>query len=206
MGEKIVIKKQVKIHDMVLKQMHTRYGPLVNIKIISTKKWGWATNLKKVYKTENGRLFGTYIYDDFFFTSHCVDRWEERINPERFKYFCQFFKLRYHTKATSLDTLIFTTQTPHQIGLKRDQPSFRYLNMNQGSLVIEILEGICIAKTFLSIEMAKKDKGIVWFEYDKPVMNDISDCLTPSESLLEDFNLCDEEVPVDFCIKYFKTK
>lgn len=203
-GTKIGVKKQIKIHDIVLKQMHARYGSLVNIKIMNIKKWSWATNLNQVYKTEHGRLFGTYLYDDFFFTSHSLDRWDERIDQEKFKYFSQFFKLRYHTEATSMDKLIFTIQMPHQIGLKRNQPSFRYLNVNQGCVIIEILGGICIAKTFLSLDMVKDEKYISWFNYDKPVMKDISECLTPSEDLLEDFCPLNEEVPIDFCIKLFK--
>lgn len=204
-GEKVGVKKQYRIHDIVLNQMHARYGPQVNVKIVNIKKWRWATNLNRVYKTENGRLFGTYFFDDFFFTAHSLDRWEERINHDRFKYFSQYFKLRYHTYPNSLDMLIFTIRMPHQIGLKRDYPNYRYLNMNQGCLVIEILGGICVAKTFLSLDMVKDEKYISWFGYDKPLMEDISDCLTPSEDLAQDFHMHDEELPIDFCIKYFKS-
>jgi len=204
MGYKIGLKKQYRIHDIVLKQMRVRYGHLINIKILNEKKWGWATNLNRVYKTEQGRLFGTYIYDDLFFTSHSLDRWEERVNPAYYKFFAQFFRLRFHTDPTSLDLLMFNMQLPHQIGLKRSQPSYRFLNMNGGYIVIEVLDGICIAKTFISSEMGKDDDSIIWFKYDKPVMTEISDCIVPSEDLQEDYQPVDEEVPADFCASYFK--
>ena len=201
---KIGIKKQYKIHDIVLKQMRNRYGHLINIKIMSTKKWRWVCNLNRVYKTELGRLFGTYIYDDFFFTSHSLDRWEERINHERFKYFTQFFKIRYHTDPTNLDILIFNIQLTHQIGIKINEKQYRYLSMNQGCLIVEILGGICIAKTFLSIDMVKDDKDITWYGNDNTILEDVSDCIAPEDELEEDFKPVDEEISADFCAAYFK--
>jgi hypothetical protein len=201
---KVGVKKQYSIHSLVLKQMQNRYGPMVNVRILNLKKWQWDTNLSRIYKTDQGRLFGTFIYDDFFFTSHSLERWEERINPEIFKYYSQYFKLRFHTAPTNFDTLLFNMQITHQIGLKREQPTYRYLNMNQGCLIIEVLGGLCVAKTFLSIDMIKDDKNIVWYNQEKPVLKEISDCICPPEDLVEDFDPRDEEVPIDFCIKYFK--
>jgi hypothetical protein len=184
--------------------MRIRYGFLVNVKILNTKKWLWATNLNRVYKTDMGRLFGTYVYDDLFYTSHSLDRWIERIDHSKFKYFSQFFKIRYHTSPTGLDILMFNIQMTRQIGLKRAYPNYRYLNINQGCLILEVLQGICIAKTFLSCAMTKDDKGISWFKYNKDLLTDISDCIVPSEDLKEEYTSIDEEVPVSFCAAYFK--
>jgi hypothetical protein len=184
--------------------MKIRYGSLVNVKILNVKKWTWATNLNRVYKTDMGRLFGTYVYDDLFYTSHSLDRWNERIDHDKFKYFSQFFKIRYHTSPTDLDALMFNIQMTRQIGLKRAYPNYRYLSINQGCLILEVLQGICIAKTFLSCDMAKEDKGISWFGYDKKLLTDISDCIIPSEDLKEEYDPVNEEIPVGFCAAYFK--
>jgi hypothetical protein len=201
---KVGIKKQMRIHDEALKQMRSRYGPLINIKILNLKKWIWSTNLNYVFKTDKGRLYGTHLYDDFFITSHCIERWEERMNHDHYKYYRQFFEKRFHTKPTNLDTLLFTIQLTHQIGLKMEEPNFRYLNINQGCIVVEILGGICVAKTFLSKEMAQNETFIVWYDNENVVLKEISDCLAPSEDSRVEFESFNEEVPVDFCAKFFK--
>lgn len=184
--------------------MRLRYGPWVNVKILNIKKWLWATNLNRAYKTELGRLFGTYVYEDLFYTSHSLDRWVERMDINKFKHFSQFFKIRYHTEPTGLDTLMFNIQLTRQIGLKRSYPNYRYLNTNQGYLILEVLQGICIVKTFLSCDMIKEDSSIIWFGYDKDLLRDISDCIVPSEDLKEEYLPINEEIPADFCAAYFK--
>jgi hypothetical protein len=199
---KVGIKKQFYIHDLALQQLRLRYGPLVNIKIVNLKKWAWATNLNNIFKTDKGRLYGSFQYEDFFITSHCIERWEERMNHDHYKYYRQFFKKRYHTDPTDFDTLMFTIQLTHQVGLKMMEPNFRYLNINQGCIVLEILGGICVAKTFLSTDMVQNDNLIVW--YDNFFLKEISDCLAPSEDFKAEFNSINEEVPVDFCASFFK--
>ena len=201
---KIGIKKQFKIHDHALQQMRSRYGSLVNIKILNLKRWAWATNLNFVFKTEKGRLYGSHLYEDFFITSHCIERWEERMNHDHYKYYRQFFTKRYHTKPTNFDTLLFTLSLTHQIGLKREEPDFRYLNINQGCIVVEILGGICVAKTFLSTEMVENDDLIVWYDSTGGMLKEISDCLAPTEDTKTEYESVNEEVPIEFCVKFFQ--
>jgi hypothetical protein len=201
---KVGVKKQLKIHDETLKQLRMRYGPLVNIKIMSLKKWGWATNLNYIFKTDRGRLYGTFLYEDFFITSHCIERWEERMNHDHYKYFRQFFKKCFYTDATNLDTLLFSIELTHQIGLKMEEPNFRYLSINQGCIVLEILNGICVAKTFLTTDMVQNEKFIVWYANSDNVLKEISDCMAPSEDSREEYDPINDEVPVDFCAKFFK--
>lgn len=201
---KVGVKKQLRIQEIALQQLRARYGNLINIKIINLKRWHWATNLNYVFKTDKGRLYGTFLYDDFFITSHCLDRWEERMNKDHYKYFKQFFKKRFYTDPTNLDTLMFTIELTHQVGIKMSEPNFRYLNINQGCIVLEILGGICIAKTFLSTEMVQEDRFIQWYDFENEGLIEISDCIAPSEDFKAEFEPLNEEVPVAYCAEFFK--
>jgi hypothetical protein len=201
---KVGFKKQIRVHELALQQLRMRYGQLVNIKIINLKKWHWATNLNYIFKTDKGRLYGTFLYDDFFITSHCLERWEERMNHDHYKYFRQFFKKRFYTDPTNLDTLMFTIELAHQVGIKKSEPNFRYININQGCIVLEILGGICIAKTFLSTEMVQDDRYIQWYDFEKHFLEEIGDCIAPSEDCRAEFELLSEEVPVEYCAEFFK--
>jgi len=80
----------------------------------------------------------------------------------------------------------------------------RYLNINQGCVVLEVLDGICVAKTFLSHDMVADDKFIVWYEHKEHVLKEISDCLAPEENSRQPFEALDEEIPISFCVKFFK--
>ena len=126
------------------------------------------------------------------------------MNCDHYKYFRQFFKKRFYTEPTNLDTLMFTIELAHQVGIKKSEPSFRFLNINQGCIVLEILGGICIAKTFLSTEMVQNDSYIQWYDFEKHFLEEISDCIDPSEDCRAEFELLSEEVPVGYCANFFK--
>lgn len=180
--EKISYKKRKKIHEVALNEFRKRYGSLVNIKFRNIKKWIWESNFEYVYKTEWGRLYSCSRFYKLFFTSHCLDRWDERVDTNKYKYFSKAFYKKFHTHPTSLDILNFLISLCFQYGMKKESSQFRFLNINQGCLLIEIIGDIYIVKTFLSHDMIEKD--VKWYNIDEVI-----------ESLEEIKSAGSEEIP-----------
>lgn len=151
--KKLGVKAQKKIHTIVLNRLRAMYGKWITVRIVNEKKWGWDTNLGQVYKTENGRIYGTDLYEDLFITTHALDRWEERNTLDNWENYDKGFKIKYHADPTALDRTLFLLKTAYQIGICNENPFYRYLNVNGGVFVIEILEGIMVIKTFLNYNM-----------------------------------------------------
>lgn len=200
--KKVSANTQKKVHKAVLNQLRRMYGPWVTVRIKNSKKWVWDTNLGQVYKTHNGRIYGTPFYDDIFITSHAIERWEERSISEKWKHFDKVHKKRYFVLPSSLDKVLFLIVFPLQVGISNQYPFYRYLNVNGGVFVVEILEGIMIVKTFLKYHMGLPP--MTWYEIDlSDWLSDSSRIIDPpgeSESKLIKTN---DEIPADFCYHFF---
>jgi len=198
--QRISVKSQKKIHALVLKDMRRRYGHLINIKIKNVKKWLWESNFEYIYKTEFGRLYNNAYLENFFYTTHCLDRWDERVDHDKYKEFSKFFYKKFHTYPTSLDILNFLINLGFQYGIKDNDSSIRFINVNQGCVVIDVWGGeLFIAKTFLPHNMF--DKDIRWYPRSDPLYR-IKDILEPGEKE-EEVLLSDNVVDLPFVIWYF---
>lgn len=198
--ERISRKKQKKVHDMVLREFRKRYGPLINIQIINMKKWIWSSNFEFIFKTNLGRLYSCLPFNNLFFTSHCLERWDERVAPEKYKEFSSAFHKKYLTYPTSLDILNFLITIPLQYGMVDPNDLYRYLNINQGCIVLEVLGEVVIAKTFLSHEMIPEN--VTWYDFEDPMMC-LADFIEPGEQEVP-FLKSDTDIKMSFAIWFLE--
>jgi hypothetical protein len=201
--KRISLKTQKKVHSAVVKKLRKMYGPWVTVRIRNPKKWGWDTNLGQVYKTENGRIYGTPLYDDLFITSHAIERWEERSSLDHWRHFDRAHMQKYHIAPSGLDRILFLFETAIQIGISNQVPLYRYLSVNGGVFVIEIFEGIMVVKTFLKYDMSIPP--MIWYGIDAGEwLTNMTQIIDPPSSAEEEFFKVDEEIPADFSYWYFR--
>lgn len=200
--KRISLKTQKKVHKAVVKKLRKMYGPWVTVRIRSPKKWSWDTNLGQVYKTENGRIYGTPTYDDLFITSHAIERWEERSNIIHWAHFDRAHTQRFHISPSGLDRVLFLFESALQVGISYENPFYRYLNVNGGVFVIEILEGIMIVKTFLNYHMHMPP--MLWYGINAGKwLTDTTKIIDPPSKAGKKLFKIEEEIPADFCYWYF---
>lgn len=201
--KRISLNTQKKVHKAVYERLRKMYGPWVTVRIKNAKKWVWDTNLGQVYKTENGRIYGTSIYDDLFITSHALERWEERVDIKLWAHFDREHLRRFNIKPSALDRVMFLFETAIQIGIYNEDPHTRYLNVNGGIFVIQILKGIMIVKTFLKYDMFMPP--LIWYGIESGTwLTDISSIIDPDSEFEEDILKTEEEIPPDFCCWFFR--
>lgn len=198
--KRISFNTQKKVHKRVLKELKKRYGPWVTVRILNLKHWEWDTNIGNIYSTDQGRLFGTYLYPDLFFSTHCIERWIERSSMKFYNNFSRAFKSRYNTYPSAIDILIFLIQVPVQVGVSQNN---RYVNVNNGIIVLEVKEGIMVAKTFLSHNMAPKAR---WYKInDNGWLNNLESLIDPKDEQEEKKMVRESiNIPADFCYWYFR--
>lgn len=201
--KRIGLKTQKRVHKAVVQKLRKMYGPWVTVRIRNSKRWGWDTNLGQVYKTENGRIYGTPIYDDLFITSHAIERWEERSNPDHWKHFDRAHKQRFHINPSGLDRILFLFESTLQVGISNTSPMYRYLNVNGGVFVIEILEGIMVVKTFLKYNMSIPP--MTWYGIEAGKwLTEMTLIIDPPSDAEEELFKVDEEIPAAFSYWFFK--
>lgn len=194
---------QKKVHKKVLKELKKRYGDMLTVRIRNLKHWEWDTNLGNVYSTNQGRLFGTYFYPDLFMTSHCIERWKERSFFSYYRFFSKAFKKRYYADPSPIDILLFLIQFSVQVGVAFGNPDFRYLNVNGGLIVLQIMDGIMVTKTFLTHNMAPKAR---WYSLPTDsFLNNLESLIDPKDDQ-EDKKMERNSIiiPSEFCYWYFK--
>lgn len=201
--KKIGVKTQKRVHRAVVEKLRKMYGPWVTVRIHEPKRWRWDTNLGQVYKTDRGRIYGTPAYDDLFITSHAIERWEQRAKQELWVYFNNAHTRRFHITPSALDRIIFLIESALQVGISYETPTYRYLNVNGGVFVIEILEGIMVVKTFLNYHMSMP--SLSWYNLDDGKrLEDMTKIIDPPTGTEEDLFKLEEELPASFSYRYFK--
>jgi len=171
--KRISRKKGIKIRKGVSDKLKHKYGKWVSLsrfKIKDRSTIAFQTNLDKVFRVPGyGTLYGAYYRSacgNIFFTSHALERFEQRTDADTSKALASLFKDQLDTEATSVDLLcglIFTCAFVYgKIG------KFIHLALPTGVLVLEDLGDVFIAKTFLGPDMIKI---IDWYQ---PVLVDKS--------------------------------
>lgn len=175
--ERISQRKANKIEKEIKTRLRNKYGKWVNMsffKIKDISKMQFITNLDKVFTVpDHGTLYGSVYHStcgNIFFTSHSLERFEERVDKKKYNWFQMWAKHSQKSEPTSVDILCGMIQSSGFVyGRYGD---FCHLNLTLGILVLEDLGDIFIAKTFLSPEMIKPVK---WYranfengvDYDK---------------------------------------
>lgn len=151
-------KKQTKkIKEIILKRIRFRYGKYFDITEFTYRNrrdsFRFNTNLHYSYRHTKGVLYG-HAPDTFlrplFYTTHALERFEERVDPELYKDITYAYKRVWGstpTPATILDILIRSS-----INWGQDK-NCMYMNVIFGSLVIEQYKHVLVCKTYLTPEM-----------------------------------------------------
>lgn len=152
-------RKSHEIRDLLIKKLQQRYSKWINVKMFKIKGPGSIssnTNFSQVFKTPNGMLFRAAskgICKDIFFTSHCLERFEERIDPNLIAPFTEWLAGKIKAKPTTYDILSGLLFVERDFEYAKSK-EFWYLNLKVGILVMENFDYIFVVKTFLSPEMA----------------------------------------------------
>lgn len=152
--ERISQRKQEKIYKEILRQLRGTYGRWVNLTNFKVKKTcaiHFACNLPHAFRTDFGPVFAphsVYMAKDVFYTAHCFERFEERVDPVVYDLFRKPLVKYLKTEPTYADTLMAAAdQAPGEWASDGD---IRYLNVGAGIVVLDEFPEFYIAKTFLS--------------------------------------------------------
>ena len=164
--ERISKRKQIKLREEVVTRLRRKYGRWINLTNFKAKNpydISFLTNFNRVYRIKNiGILYGSpseMVCEGIFYTSHCLERFEERADPELYKNVTEALTRIYKTKPTSADIMMGLILTSnYEYGKWKsieyeDNKLFYYLNVSVGALALEDLGDLFIAKTFLTPDM-----------------------------------------------------
>jgi len=165
--EKFSKKKLEKIKTKIQNKLRTRYGKYITLsQLIWHRRSGnfrFVTNFNSTYKTKKGILYGHYKTGrlrQIFYTSHCLQRFDERINKEQYAKFSKIYKRLNGVYPIANDLIDFLIYCAYQYGIAKD---YRYLNIYFGTLVVQTFRNIYIVKTFLLPEMHDERK-VDWYK------------------------------------------
>lgn len=179
-NKRIGKRKEEKIKESILSKIQSRYGKWANIMYFKSSPYGGfkiETNFQKIYVTEMGRLYGGYeIGEGIFFSTHSLDRFEERYAdniPKLKSYLLSLPRFRRCASVTSLDCLILFINAVGHIGIskwKNDQDIYLHCYPNvyaDGILIAKKYEDLFVIKTFLDPDehgFSEKRNDIKWRE------------------------------------------
>lgn len=181
--ERISKRKQKKLREEIINRLRRKYGRWINLTNFKAKnpyKISFQTNFNRVYRIKNvGILYGSpseIVCEGIFYTSHCLERFEERAKPELYENVTNTLKHLYKTEPTSADILMGLILTSdYEYGKWKStvygtEKKFYYLNVSVGALALEDLGDVFIAKTFLTPDMLHPK--MKWL---KPLLNEDED-------------------------------
>jgi len=165
MPDKVSQKKVLKIQKKIIEKLRLRYGKWLNFNLEWTRRTGFRfkTNLDSTYVTAKGKLYGHWegsVLRALFYTSHALERFDERVDPSRYNDFYKTYKRTYGVAPTAADLLDQLIMFTSEYAIDKD---IHYLNVHFGVLVIESFRGVHIVKTFLTSDMMS-DKDLNWYE------------------------------------------
>ncbi len=172
--QRISRRKATKIKEEISNRLKRKYGKWVSLsafKIKNVDTIAFQTNLDKVFKVPGyGALYGAYYKTacgNIFFTSHSLERFEERTEKNVHKALTSIFTHKNNLEVTSIDILCGLIFTCAFVYGRIDK--YIHLALPTGILVLEDLGDVFVAKTFLSSDMIKE---ISWYRVD---VEDIKD-------------------------------
>lgn len=188
----------------LLKELKTHYGEWANIYNFD-RKFRCYSNFELIYKTEFGRLYGSYpgtYQDHLFYTAHCFEQFRERYNEEYFK----FFKLAFQrVKLTDPNPADYLRTMAIVATEYCETTQFIYVNVWFGVLVVEkITEKVLVAKTFLTPEMDYPKEN--W--KDTPLMGSMLSITRTLPGMIEPtqvippLQFCRQVLEYDTCYKF----
>lgn len=159
-------RKEREIRNCFIAKLQERYGKWVNVKNFRIKGRGsisYNSNFSIVFTTPEGKLYRAAsrgVSRDVFFTTHCLERSEERIDPSLIAPYTKWLEKKIRSKPTTFDILsglIFVERDFEHAIVDKSW----YLNLKVGVLVMENHEHIFVAKTILAPHMEVEEAP--WF-------------------------------------------
>jgi len=171
--KRISKRKEKKIKEYVAIRIRKKYGKWVNMtnfKLKGNYHIQFKTNLDRVFTvTDHGRLFGANYHKacgNIFYTEHCLERFEERVDPIVYEFIMDRIKAIAGSFPTTVDVLsMMIIGSPFEYGKIENH---YHLNIVSGVVVLEDFGNVFIAKTFLSPEMIKP---VQWHSPDIDINN-----------------------------------
>jgi hypothetical protein len=170
-GNKKIKQRMVdRMSKYIQEKIKISYGKYATMSNLVVKDGGvkFHTNFHLIFKVKDenhnlGYLYGsdmTGICDGILFTEHSLQRFEQRAVPFFYETAKTKFKDQIGNEPTVLDVLAFTMTTKEifEYGKYND---LLYLNVHTGILVLERIEDIYIAKTYLTPGML--NTPVTWY-------------------------------------------
>jgi len=160
--QSISLRKGLKIRNIILERLRKKYGPYINLthfKIKDAENIRFSTNFNRVFNIKGlGRLYGSpsdLLCGNIFYTTHCLEQLEKRVPEYLYAPLAREIKEAYKMKPTIADIMIGMVMNSNlEYGIWE---GFKYINLTYGALVLEDLNDIFIAKTFLTPDMIHRD-------------------------------------------------
>jgi len=200
--EKYSKKKLEKIKVKIQEKLRKRYGKWITLSQLIWKRrkgnFQFVTNFNCTYRTRKGVLYGHYKTGrlrQLFYTSHCLQRFEERVDEERYDNFKKIYKKVNGVYPIANDIIDFLVCCSFQYGITKD---YRYLNIYFGTLVVEVLKDVYIVKTFLLPEMHDNRK-VDWYKIVPNKFDEENDGIMKIDSMNDFFqHKAEKDEPIFF--------
>lgn len=171
-GNKNLKKRMVgRIANYIQEKIKTNYGKYATLSHFSMKKdhIKYHTNFHLIFKVKDkdhnlGYLYGADVEgpcNGILFTEHCLQRFEQRLIPIILENEKDRLKMMRGCEPSTLDILSYLISTEHPEEYGKYGNLF-YLNILTGILVLENIEDIYIAKTYLTPDML--NTPVTWYQ------------------------------------------
>lgn len=196
--ERISQRKAKKLNEFITKKLFNKYGKWVtfcNFKIKKDLSMSYKTNIHLIFRVKDlGILYGCEphgITGNIFFTSHALERFEERSDKFYIEPIKEDLRGAFKTEPSSYEIIhLLIKASNQQYGIL---DKYCYLNILVGFLVIEDLGDTFIVKTFYSNDMKKTN--IKWYQGEINIenANSLADLLhSPAKPIDEPVFIQDE--------------
>lgn len=197
--ERVAKRKQKAIEKKLLQKLRSKYGRWINFTNLKFKSVGhvtYRTNFNRVYKIKDyGTLYGSPNYDicsNIFLTSHCLERFEERVPPETYEPITENLKKDFKADPTSADVMVGLILSSNKEYALKD--NYCYLNIRVGVLILENLDEIFIAKTFYTPDMLNEMKWVQPLLNDQVELDSFADLLNLDKINIKEPKFLDKEL------------
>jgi hypothetical protein len=153
--ERISRRKSEKIYALLTAKIRGYYGKWVNIlnfKVKEHRRISFSTNFDRVYNTDRGRLFGishySPIWKNVLFTSHCLERFEERADFKKASPLIEVFKKNRKAEPTAAD-LLYSLILVNDYSYAPVGEEEYYFDVGIGCVIMINYDNVSVVKTFL---------------------------------------------------------
>ena len=158
--------KSLQIKEYLTDRIKGKYGRWVNIynfKMKSLADIKFGTNCSMIFKTPEGNLYSLEkngLHKNLFFTSHSIERFEERADRQVCVPIEAFIKKKNQTDPTAAEIILACLYNCGSWYARENKDWF--FNVRAGVFVMEDYGDLFVVKTFLSNDMVFT-KNLQWY-------------------------------------------